>query len=261
MSAIAALLRSRPIIQYRKDRLFYLRYDFAYFLGCLAFLAMAQLVHLQPVFQSWHASTMLLLPLACYAVILGHVFAHNAAHGNFPKTINRLVGELAGIVVLSRFASWEIIHLRHHQYSDDLERDPHPNVGGYWKTYFHTFVNVERQLQQNFLDFHGDTDENRSRERIRAYISYATNIVLIACWARLLGLPGFFLLFFPASIIGSMHLIHFNWSTHNGMEGKDFKPTDLNRGLFWLGNKLFFGIYAHDTHHKNPKLFNPAAGE
>ncbi len=258
MTAIAALLTSRPHIQYRKDPLFYLRYDFASLLGCLAFLAVAQLVHLKPVFQEWHASTLLLLPVACYAVILGHVFAHNAAHGNFPKAVNRLVGELAGILVLSRFASWEIIHMRHHQYSDDLERDPHPNVGGYWKTYFHTLVNVERQLQQNYFEIHGDTPENRKREQIRAYISYATNFVLIACWIKLLGLAGFVMLFLPASVLGSLHLIHFNWSTHNGMEGKDFKPTNLNSRMFRLGNKLFFGIYAHDTHHKKPRLFNPS---
>lgn len=37
-----------------------------------------------------------------------------------PKSINRLVGELLGIFVVVRFASWDIIHMRHHQYCKDI---------------------------------------------------------------------------------------------------------------------------------------------
>ena len=33
---------------------------------------------------------------------------------------------------------------------------------------------------------------------------------------------------------------------------------NLNHGYFWLGNKLFTGIYFHANHHKRPHLFNPA---
>ncbi len=260
MTAVAEFLTGRPSVLFRKNSTFYFRYDLTYLVLCsVALLAMIS-TGMRPIFGEWTWWLPVLLPVACYAVMCGHVFAHNAAHGNFPKPVNRLMGEIAGLVVLSRFASWEIIHMRHHQYSDDLDRDPHPNMGGYWKTFFHTLVNVEKQLQQNFLDLHGDTAENRKREKTRALISYATNIVLIACWFRLLGAPGFLLLFVPASIAATLHLIHFNWSTHNGMKGSDFKPVDIDQGIFWFGNRIFFGIYYHDTHHRNTKLFNPMLG-
>ena len=35
------------------------------------------------------------------------------------------------VVVLTRFASWEVIHQRHHRFSDDLDKDPHPVVSSY----------------------------------------------------------------------------------------------------------------------------------
>ena len=60
-----------------------------------------------------------------------------------------------------------------------------------------------------------------------------------------------------ASIIGMLHLVHFNWSTHNAMAGTDFHPVNLDRGYFWVGNRLWFGIYMHGNHHKRPQALNP----
>ena len=43
-----------------------------------------------------------------------------------------------------------------------------------------------------------------------------------------LGPIGFFFFFVPASIIGVLHLAHFNWSTHNAFSPvQDFKPVNL----------------------------------
>ena len=210
-------------------------------------------------FHWWYA---LLLPLVIQAQILCSVFIHNCSHGNFPRPINRLIGELCGIVVLTRYASWEIIHRRHHKYSDDPEKDPHavtPETAGYWRFFWNMIVNVETQLQRQFFELHGgDTAENRRFERRRATTSYATNLVLIACWYVFLGPIAFFFFFVPASIIGVLHLAHFNWSTHNALNPEEgFYPVNLDRGFFWVGNRIWFGIYYHGYHHKQANLFNP----
>lgn len=265
MSAIAAALTVQPSVRFRHRKWFYVLYDGTYLL--LTSLALAAMLSFgwQGLVREWHWWYLLLFPLVCHAQILCSVFIHNCSHGNFPKPINRLIGELCGIVVLTRYASWEIIHRRHHKYSDDPDMDPHPvtpDASGYWPFVWKTIVNVEVQLQRQFFELHGgDTPENRTFEKRRAYTSYATNLVLIACWYVFLGPIGFFLFFVPASIIGFFHLNHFNWSTHNALErhqeNPEFYPVNLDRGYFWLGNRIWFGIYYHGYHHKQASLFNP----
>ncbi|WP_437971417.1 fatty acid desaturase [Sorangium sp. So ce260] len=259
MSVIVSTLTSLPFTQLRRNRYFYLYYDGFYALACAILLACMHLGGYEPLIERWDSRLWLLLPLVCHAQILCSVFIHNATHNNFPRPINRLVGELCGLVVLTRFASWEVIHQRHHRYSDDVERDPHPVVASYWVFLVKTVVNVERQLQQIYFELYGDTPESRRYERIRAYVSYATNLLLIACWYVFLGPIGFFFLFVPASIIGFLHLVHFNWSTHNAFSPDgDFKPVNLNHGYFKIGNLLWHGIYMHANHHKRAGMFNPA---
>ena len=61
------------------------------------------------------------------------------------------------------------------------------------------------------------------------------------------------------SIVGILHLVHFNCSTHNALSSdRDFRPVDLNHGYCWLGNLLWHGITMHANHHKRAGLFNPA---
>lgn len=262
MTALAAALTTQPSVRFRQRRAFYLIYDGTYLVMTSILLALMLVAGWQGAVREFHWWYFLLLPVVFQAQILCSVFIHNCSHGNFPKSINRLIGELCGIVVLTRYASWEIIHRRHHKYSDDAEQDPHPvtpDAAGYWAFLRKTIVNVEIQLQRQFFELHGgDTPDNRAFERRRAYTSYTTNFVLIACWYVLLGPIGFFFFFVPASLIGFFHLIHFNWSTHNALKPEEgFFPVNLDNGFFWLGNRIWFGIYYHAYHHKQANLFNP----
>lgn len=261
VSALAAALTAQPSVRFRGRRAFYLLYDGSYLVLFAALLAVMVAAGWEGLVTEFHWWYWLLLPIAMHVVILGHVFIHNCTHGNFPRAINRLVGELCGILVLTRYASWEIIHQRHHKYSDDLDKDPHPinpEAAGYWPFVWRTIVNVESQLQQQFFELHGDSDENRVFERRRAFVSYGTNVVLIACWFLLLGKVGFLFFFLPASIVAFLHVNHFNWATHNGHNPeRGFHPVNLDHGYFWVGNRIWFGIYYHGYHHEFAGIFNP----
>jgi fatty acid desaturase len=255
------VLTTHPIAQFRKNPRFYLLYDGFWFAVCAAVLLTFWLTGFTPLVggpQWWFA---LALPVLLFGLIWAHLLIHNCTHGSLPRPINRLVGELLGIIVVVRFASWDIIHMRHHKYSDDREKDPHPNFPSFWKTVTHTVVNVEKQLFQQYFDTWGDTPENRERERRRAWMSYGTNVVLVATWLWLLG-PAFTLLVFaPANLLAGLFVIHFNWSTHNGEAASspaDMRPVNLGGPWYSLGNKLFAGIYAHQLHHDRPGIFNPA---
>lgn len=258
MTSILTTLTSLPYTQFRRNRYFYLWYDGFYAALCIALLTLMHAVHWQPLVSHWDHRLWLLLPLVCYAQILCSVFIHNATHNNFPRPINRLVGELCGIVVLTRFASWEVIHQRHHRYSDNPESDPHPICASYWRFLIATIFNVERQLQRIYFDLYGDSEDSRRYERNRARLSYATNLLLIYTWYTFLGPIAFGFYFVLSALVGFFHLVHFNWSTHNAMSPVgDYRPVNLNHGLYRLGNRLCFGIYWHANHHKRTNLFNP----
>ncbi len=263
-AASVSPLRTLPFAQLRQNRYFYLYYDGFYALLASTLLTLMAVTGHRGLygenawlgaFQWWHLA---FFPLVTYAIILGHVFAHVCTHNSLPRPWNRIVGELCGVLVLTRFASWEVVHQRHHRFSDDVEKDPHPCLPSYFRHFWLTISNVERQLQQTYFDLYGDTPENRAYEKKRAYVSYGTNILVIAAWFLFLGPIAFLVFFVPASILAAFHLVHFNWSTHNAHSPiADYKPVNLNHGYFKLGNRLFFGIYMHANHHKWPNVLNP----
>lgn len=251
-------LTTLPSNQLSRNKFFYVYYDTFWALVCAAVLVVFSFTGAPNLLPQWKPEYLAWLPLACYVQILCSVFIHNASHANFPKALNRIVGELCGLVVLTRFASWEIVHRRHHRYSDDREKDPHPVQRNYWKFAWAAITSVERQLQNNFQDLYGYSEENQTFEKRRALVSYTTNILLIAVWYQILGAGGFWGFFFPVSIIGFLHLMHFNWTTHDATNPSGhFKPVDQDKGILWVGNRIFFGIYNHDIHHRCPRIFNP----
>jgi fatty acid desaturase len=261
LTAFADALTAHPIRQFKRNRFFYALYDGFYLVASALVLGLLIGFGIKPVFGSpswWWVGA---FPAMLFCFIWAHLVIHNCTHGNLPKAVNRLVGEVLGVLVVVRFASWDIIHMRHHRYSDDRTKDPHPNFASFWTTVWHTIVNVEAQLFQEYYDTWGDTPQMRQREKRRALLSYGANVVLVAAWFFALG-PWFFLLVFaPTNLIAGLFVIHFNWSTHNGERGSadaDFRPVNLNSGYYWLGNKLFAGIYMHANHHTRPTLFNPA---
>jgi len=257
-------LTGHPYNRFKQDPRFYWRYDFFYLLLSSALLVMmamgARLGVFAPAFGAPALWWLGVWPVALFGLIWAHLVIHNCTHGNLPKSINRVVGEVLGVLVVVRFASWGVSHIRHHRYSDDRVKDPHPNFGSFVHTVKNTVTQVEQQLFEAYFETWGDTPENRQREKRRAMLSYGTNLLLIAVWFVLLG-PWFTLLVFaPANILAGLFVIHFNWSTHNGERGTadaDFEPVNLNHGYYKLGNMLFAGIYMHANHHKRPHLFNP----
>lgn len=258
MNPWLAKLTAQPSTLYRKNPQFYLVYDLVYIVGFAAVTAAIWGLGWRGVVSAWTQELWLLLPAVLYLHVLANVCVHNACHGNFPRSINRIVGEILGVVVVVRFASWEIIHVRHHRYPDDPTRDPHYVQPSFARFLAHMAVNVERQLQNIHYDQFGDTPANRRHELIRSVVSFVGGVACVVFWFVLLGPSVFFFLFVPAQLFGWMVVSHFNWSTHNASSiTGDFRPVNLDTGLYWLGNRILFGLYMHANHHKRAFLFNP----
>jgi len=259
VTGLLATFSTLPCTQLRKSRYFYFYYDGFYAAACVAGLALMHVSGHRPLVEAWHWSYLALFPFILYAGILSNVFVHVCTHNSLPRPLNRIVGELCGLVILTRFASWEILHQRHHRYSDDLDKDPHPVDASYWKFVWHHIANLEGSLHQVVFDLYGDTPKNRRIERVRSVVSFVTGVLVVITWYKLLGPIAFFGFYLPGVTIGVFHLVHFNWSTHNAFSPtRDFKPVNLDHGYYKIGNKLFFGIYMHANHHKRTNVLNPA---
>ncbi len=256
--SLATSLLTQPSTLYRKDPLFYFKYDSAYLALWIGVVGALLAADVQPMFGAWRVEYLLALPVVLYLHILANVCIHNACHGNFPRVINRVVGELLGVLVLTRYASWEIVHTRHHKYSDDVEKDPHYVIPNFWRFVGMIAVNVEVQLQNMAYDQFGDTPVNRQREKYRSLLSFVTVLPLLAIYYMLLGPGLFFFIFLPVQAIGWVHVAHFNWVTHNALDPSgDYHPVNIDHGVYWIGNRIWFGLYMHGNHHKRANIFNP----
>ena len=40
-------------------------------------------------------------------------------------------------------------------------------------------------------------------------------------------------------------------------EMREPRRINIDTGVYWLGNRLLFGLYMHGNHHKRANLFNP----
>lgn len=250
---------SLPSTLYRGDRFFYLAYDLPYLFAFVAAIGVMRLEGWSGLIRTWQPWMWWLLPPLVYLHVLASVFIHNATHRSFPRAINRVVGELLGVLLVVRFANWEILHVRHHRYPDDPARDPHPMQPSFWRFVLEMMlVNLERQLQFIHYDQFGDTPKTRRYERFRSLLSFSTEAACVLCWYTLLGPITFWYLFVPVQVLGWLVVSHFNWRTHDsGSVTRDYRPINLDHGVYWLGNRVLFGLYMHHNHHQRASLFNP----
>jgi stearoyl-CoA desaturase (delta-9 desaturase) len=259
VSTLANVLVVQPSVLLRRTPWFYFWYDgvwMALVCSAVAALWFSGWPGLITDWQPWHFA---LIPAALYLHILANVCVHNCCHGNFPRAINRVIGEILGVIVFTRYASWEVLHQRHHRFSDDPEKDPHPVHPSFWVFLYRIMtVNLERQLQNEFFDNHGASAIGRRRENARSVLSFSVMIPLAAFWWLFLGTEALFFIYLPVSIVGWIHVAHFNWVTHNAHSpDRDYHPVNLDTGWFWIGNRIWFGLYMHGNHHKRANIFNP----
>lgn len=259
MTYFQKFLKTPPHVQLRKDRYYFFKYDGIWLLILTSAMLARRFFEINRVYETWTWDALYWLPLAAVLSIYANVITHTTTHYSLPDSINRVVGEILGLVVLSRFASWQVIHAIHHQYSDDVERDPHAVQPGFWRNVFHTIFNVEATLQKNFTRIYGDTKANRRFEAMRSVVSFSTMLFVLFTVYDFTGASGLALIYGPATAMSWIFICHFNWVTHNALDTKtDFHPVNLTRARYRFLNHVFVGIYDHATHHRYPKIFNPS---
>ena len=249
--------RSLPSAGFLRDPWYCIKYELGWIAGMSAVAALLWTSGWGGIPMQWSWWVALLLIPGCYIVICSHLLVHNATHKSFPPAINRLAGEFFGVIAGTRFAPWEILHRRHHLFSDHPEKDPHPVQRSYWKFLIAEVTNLEINMHEQYYELWGDTPAHRRRRAFKTVLNGTAGVILFGCWYLLLGPVIFFGVFLPASVIGVLHVTHFNWFTHNASVSDDFKPVNNDHGIWWIGNRIWFGIYMHANHHAYPSAFNP----
>tara|TARA_B110001454_G_scaffold171291_1_gene162033 strand:+ start:65175 stop:66068 length:894 start_codon:yes stop_codon:yes gene_type:complete len=202
---------------------------------------------------------LLAVPVAIVVTFPLTAFLHNASHGSFsPKWLNRPVGEIVGVMQLSGFAQWKIVHVIHHVYSDDPQLDPHPPLNkSYWEFTKGMRDAVINAYVKYFFKTHGQNDQSLAAIKQFGQAAKLDQCARVLFWLLLLG-PQLFTFLFLSSIVFKMfHYAWFNYSTHRPMQNSA-EIQNLNTQLFYrFVNAIAFGLYFHKNHHLAPSLFDP----
>lgn len=196
------------------------------------------------------------------AVIFGFMiasFIHNASHGNVGnKLVNRMVGEFCGTWVLYGFTNFILVHLLHHQYSDE-ELDPVNPHGMSFLKFVSAPMRYMIVVAKKYLFLqHGKTQNYALIMNSQTVIFHLNLMLKLAFWFLLFGKTLFFFFYVPAFISNVAILAHINYVCHRDLEDGTVEMVNLNHNLYYkVANFITFGGYFHKSHHMKLNVFNP----
>ena len=209
-------------------------------------------------FALWHLA---LVPLGIYLGGVSAVFIHNATHNSFSSPrLNEFCGQLSGLHQLWGFMGWKLIHLLHHQYSDNLAMDPHaPGDRTFWQFARIMFLKSSAKVSERYREHWGSDLRTKILHKSVLVVFLGLVALNTLFWYLLLGPVGFLWFYIPSYIANHLLFVDINYSAHpKDPESGETKPANLDDTLYHkVANALWFGIYYHNNHHRKPLLFNP----
>ena len=203
------------------------------------------------------------IALNTVAAYLAFTVVHEASHSSIStnRQLNDWVGR-TGMLLLEPtpiFMAFRTIHMSHHKFTNDPERDPDFYVGSgpfwllplKWATldvgYFRFYLNPAMFMKRP------------KKERMEFYLGVAFGLCMVAAMAAAGWLIYYFLLFFIPSRIQKIVLaLAFDFLPHyphaaNGRK-QPFQATSNRIGMEWLLTPLFLYQNYHLVHHLYPTL-------
>jgi fatty acid desaturase len=208
-------------------------------------------------FAWWHLA---LIPLGVYIGGVSAVFIHNATHHSFPKMwLNELCGHLAGLHQLWGYMGWKLIHLVHHQYSDNKDMDPHPPKDRtFWQFARVMFLESSGKISERYREHYGMNKTTKILHTGVLIVFTALAATNLLFWYLLLGPTGFLFFYIPSYISNHLLFVDVNYAAHPKDENGETAAANLDNTLYYkIANACWFGIYYHGNHHRKPTLFNP----
>lgn len=198
------------------------------------------------------------IPLAVLITFPVTGVLHSCSHDTVkPRWLNRMLGELMGLIQLSGFPEWKITHVIHHTHTDDLELDPHPPADkGFIEFTLSMRASIINSYLKFFFRFFGKNEKSMRAVQLFAWASKGSNLMKVIFWFLVLGPQLFTTLFLTSIAFKMVQYAWLNYSTHrpgtNGVEIHNY-----NHGLYRWINHISFGLYYHKNHHLAPHYFDP----
>ncbi len=199
--------------------------------------------------------------LGVFVGLWSNVLIHNASHEMIkPLWLNRIIGELTGLQVLSGFPGFAILHMEHHIHSDHEDLDPHPNLPG--QTFWQYIDGTRARLRQTFSQLYQRTWQGRpelmnSWKHIKLLLPLNRALRAIILF-KLLGPMGGTFFFITSHVTTQLAFAVINFYSHERQVDGTVQIRNLDHNwIFWILNRTFSGAFYHRNHHQSPKLFNP----
>lgn len=201
-----------------------------------------------------------LIPAGIYFGMINVQLIHNCAHKSFrPLWLNRPLGELLAVHLLSGFPGFVILHLTHHRYPDDPEMDPHPNGDlSFWQYFFSIKKKLKAFFRHTYFKQWGETPETRQLWKRQQLLLPLNRVLRAGVMLLLFGPTGFLFFIVPSLIANHITYAHINYFTHQKQKDGTVAIVNLDQGFYRILNFFMLGGYSHKNHHDQPQLFNPA---
>lgn len=196
-------------------------------------------------------------------VYIAYTIVHEAAHGLVcsNRIMNRVIGTIAlsFITITPFFSTYRFLHLTHHKYINDPEKDPDYFCGSgpKWMLPFRWMV-MDMAYVTNYFTM-GYYTIRPTMEKVEFWVSVMFGSCVLAAIITHGYLVEFILLYFIPTRIGLLflallfdYLPHYPHSITN--QQNRFQATNNRVGLEWLLTPLFLGQNYHLTHHLYPNV-------
>lgn len=188
-----------------------------------------------------------------------HDAAHGSISGKYPL-VNEVVGRLCGLAFAGPFPAFRFVHLQHHKYTNNAQRDP-----DYWSEGGPAWSKPLRWATQELYYYWFYVVNSQRRplaERLESYGVMAAVYVLAACAARQ-GYGAEVVLFYLLPVRGALPVLAllFDWLPHHRSprlvtsQENRYKATHKLKALF--GVELWLPTLAqsmHCVHHLWPMI-------
>lgn len=203
-----------------------------------------------------------LVSIILFAIINGLIVSsllHNTSHSNVPtKLLNRIVGEYCGYWVLYGFTNFSLVHILHHQHSDE-EMDPVNPKGMSFFVFLTAPMRYMIKATQKFLfSIHGNKEDYNTIMNTQVVVFHLNLILRLSIWYLLLGKTLFLAFYLPGFLTIVAIFAHINYVCHRDNIDGSVEIVNLDHNLYYkFANFFTMGGYFHKNHHINMKVFNP----
>ncbi|WP_168454915.1 fatty acid desaturase [Sphingopyxis microcysteis] len=212
----------------------------------------------------WYAAIAHGFPLWLGAIVNGvtayYLFSvvHDSSHNAVSKIkwVNELLGRI-GLVYFAPLAPMDVaryIHMAHHKYANDPERDPDGYAHKLDMWFPLRWLNFDYYYTKWFFQKGGDF-ARRKYPALFAYVAFILSTCALIIWLGY-GLELLMLWFIPTRISSFLFVLVFSFLTHQPFETyakeDEYKATALRMGGEWILSPLMANHNYHLIHHLYP---------